>query len=48
MWLLPRGEGGITVTFGFMESLSASETGRLLLIESDGRWLLGREIEIVG
>jgi hypothetical protein len=45
---LLRGDGGMTVTLGLMESLSVS--ARELLKESDGRCVLwlGREMEIVG
>ena len=45
---LVRGDGGIMVTFGLIESLSVSVL--LLDSESDGRWVLwlGREMEMVG
>ena len=43
---LVRGEGGMTVTFGLMDSSSVS--GRWLERDSDGRWVLGLDMEIVG
>lgn len=43
---LVRGDGGMTVTLGLMDSVSVSP--RWLVSESDGRWVLGLDMEIVG